>query len=139
MKSNKNQKKQNHGGDDGSMGDNGVVSVEMMGLTVVAVVDMVAAAVGFSGVGGGVVMEMWWWLRCWWSRWWRGSGGWLDVVAAKRRRGWRRGGVLVRVVRKWPEMVAGGSGSCHGGAWRWWLVDWIDRDTGNIFGVRRKI
>nr|GFA02754.1 hypothetical protein [Tanacetum cinerariifolium] len=41
-----------HGGDDGSRGDNGVVSVEMMGLTVVAVVDMVAAAVGVSGVSG---------------------------------------------------------------------------------------
>nr|GEZ67329.1 hypothetical protein [Tanacetum cinerariifolium] len=40
-------------------GDNGMVSVEMKGLTVVAVVDMVAAAVGVSGVGGGVVMEMW--------------------------------------------------------------------------------
>nr|GEV59574.1 reverse transcriptase domain-containing protein [Tanacetum cinerariifolium] len=48
-----------NGDDDGSGGDNGVVSVEMMGLIVVAVVDMVAAAFGFSGVGGGVVMEMW--------------------------------------------------------------------------------
>nr|GEU87385.1 reverse transcriptase domain-containing protein [Tanacetum cinerariifolium] len=26
-----------------------------------------------------------------------------------------------------------------GGAWRWWMVDLIDRDTGSIFGVRRKI
>nr|GEV77002.1 hypothetical protein [Tanacetum cinerariifolium] len=33
----------------------------MMGLTVVAVVDMVATAVGVSGVSGGVFMEMW---RC---------------------------------------------------------------------------
>nr|GEX84505.1 reverse transcriptase domain-containing protein [Tanacetum cinerariifolium] len=104
-----------------------------------AMVDMVAAAVGVSGVGGGVVTEMWWWLWFWWSRWWRGSDGWLEEVAAGRRRGWRRGGVLVRVVGKWPEMVASGSGCCHGGAWRRWLVDWIDRDTGNFFGVRQKI
>nr|GEW22886.1 retrovirus-related Pol polyprotein from transposon TNT 1-94 [Tanacetum cinerariifolium] len=48
-----------NGDDDGSRVDNGVVSVEMMGLTVVAVVDVVAAAVGVSGVGGGLVMEMW--------------------------------------------------------------------------------
>nr|GEW08705.1 hypothetical protein [Tanacetum cinerariifolium] len=47
------------GCNDGSRGDNGVVSVEMMGLTVVAVVDMVAEAVGVSGVDSGVVMEMW--------------------------------------------------------------------------------
>nr|GFB35254.1 hypothetical protein [Tanacetum cinerariifolium] len=48
-----------NGDDDGSGCDNGVVSVEMMGLTVVVVVDMVASAVGVSGFGGGVIMEMW--------------------------------------------------------------------------------
>nr|GEY23792.1 hypothetical protein [Tanacetum cinerariifolium] len=26
-----------------------------------------------------------------------------------------------------------------GGAWCWWKVDLIDRDTGNNFGARRKI
>nr|GEX48682.1 hypothetical protein [Tanacetum cinerariifolium] len=37
----------------------GEVSAVENGAAVVAVVDMVAAAVGVSGVGGGVVMKMW--------------------------------------------------------------------------------
>nr|GEZ04665.1 hypothetical protein [Tanacetum cinerariifolium] len=97
-----------YGDDDGSRGDNGVVSVEMMGLTVVAVADMVAAAVGVSGV----VMEMWR-LGCMATTGGRSCrSGWEEYTlgfAGKLFR-WRRPAAGGRKWWWWPAVEVAGGG-----------------------------
>nr|GEW59167.1 glycolipid transfer protein domain-containing protein [Tanacetum cinerariifolium] len=51
------------------------------------------------------------------------------------------GDVVVRMAgqRRWCWLwVTGGRRKSGGGAWRRWVVDWIDRVTGNIFGFAKK-
>nr|GEW23274.1 hypothetical protein [Tanacetum cinerariifolium] len=57
------------------------------------------------------------------------GGGWLEMMV-------RGDDVAVPVAAMAIVVVA--AANKGGGAWRRWVVDLIDRDTGNHFGVRRK-
>nr|GEU84972.1 reverse transcriptase domain-containing protein [Tanacetum cinerariifolium] len=85
-----------------------------------------------------LVVLLWWWLRRWYC-----SG---DEPTVEMSRLWRV--TVVRVATMgWPRWKGGDDGSGLLG-WRWmewWrrvmesgMVDLIDQETGNVFGVRRK-
>nr|GEU83666.1 reverse transcriptase domain-containing protein [Tanacetum cinerariifolium] len=95
---------------------------------------------GSAGTVIGVVLTKWIEWRC------KGKGGGGDgavtVVRVKMMvpRRWCGGAAADRSVAGiWPEKGGGKSGGCHGGAsclggaWRWWMVDLIDRATGSHF------
>nr|GEY27742.1 hypothetical protein [Tanacetum cinerariifolium] len=67
-----------------------------------------------------------------------GGGACGDEMVVGRLWGVIGGGVIAVTVAVACGSEAAAMVEKGGGAWRRWVVDWIDRDTGNIFGVRRK-